>query len=185
MKFNLRKIRFDIYRRFRPLRREKHSIKDSGVDATSGNHTITCVSPVVDVEQPIPRVVDSSFTIVKVNVTNGCNDNETSTDSMDLAGTIIEKMILPYPHIKLRPEEVKFHCQTCIKAHEVTYSMVTTVIDSWEKDLKSIPDWDRIGGELLLRKYVFVYPISFMPILHGNNQRFFCYSILMLCQQTV
>jgi hypothetical protein len=52
----------------------------------------------------------------------------------------------------LRPEEEKFNCQTRIQASEVKYSMVTTVTESWEQDLKTIPNWERIGGEILLRK---------------------------------
>jgi hypothetical protein len=60
---------------------------------------------------------------------------------------------LPYAkYVTLSPEEMKFNCQKRVMAHEVKFSMVTTVINSWEKDLKTIPEWDRIGGELLLRK---------------------------------
>jgi hypothetical protein len=54
------------------------------------------------------------------------------------------------------PEQQQFHCRTRILASEVQYSMVITVTKSWDQDLKTIPYWDRIGGELLLRKYVCV-----------------------------
>jgi hypothetical protein len=57
-------------------------------------------------------------------------------------------------------EEEKFNCQFRIPACDVKYSMVTTVTKSWDQDLKTIPNWDRIGGEILLRKYV-----------HGSEQR--------------
>ena len=55
----------------------------------------------------------------------------------------------------LRPDEIIFNCQTQIPASDVKYSMVLTVTASWDHDLKTIPHWDRIGGEILLRKYVF------------------------------
>jgi hypothetical protein len=56
--------------------------------------------------------------------------------------------------VVLCPEQEPFHCCTRILASEVQYSMVITVTTSWDQDLKTIPYWDRIGGELLLRKYV-------------------------------
>jgi hypothetical protein len=60
---------------------------------------------------------------------------------------------LPYPNVVLRPDEMKFHCQTCIQAQDLTYSMVQTMVDSWETNVKCIPHWQRIAAEFLLRKY--------------------------------
>lgn len=80
----------------------------------------------------------------------------TSTPSLSSSSseheTIETGPTLLYP-LKTKAEE-QFNCQFRIPASDVKYSMVTTVTKSWDQDLKTIPNWDRIGGELLLRKYV-------------------------------
>ena len=88
---------------------------------------------------------------------------DSSTDASDYAvketptaaaaAAAVTAQALPYAqYVTLSPEEMKFHCQVRVMAHEVKYSMVTTVTNSWEQDLKVIPGWETIGGELLLRK---------------------------------
>ena len=76
-----------------------------------------------------------------------------SLSSINSIPAVPASQLLPYAqYVTLSPEEVKFNCQTRVMAHEVQFSMVTTVVNSWERDLKTIPNWDKIGGELLLRK---------------------------------
>ncbi len=76
-----------------------------------------------------------------------------SSSSIDSAPAVSKSQLLPHAqYVTLSPEEVKFNCQTRVMAHDVKYFMVTTVVNSWEQDLKTIPNWDKIGGELLLRK---------------------------------
>ena len=48
--------------------------------------------------------------------------------------------------------QAKFQCKTRIPASDISYKMVKTVVNSWENDLKNIPKWKEIGGEILLRK---------------------------------
>ena len=102
-----------------------------------------------EIEEPLSLSSSSS---------NTASVDDTETNAIALAGVVaanVPTQELPYAqYVTLTPEERKFHCQVRVMAHEVKYSMVTTVINSWEQDLKTIPDWDKIGGELLLRKYV-------------------------------
>lgn len=46
----------------------------------------------------------------------------------------------------------RFDCRTRIPASQVSFDLVLKVIHSWEKDLKAVPNWQKVGGELLLRK---------------------------------
>jgi hemoglobin-like flavoprotein len=46
----------------------------------------------------------------------------------------------------------RFDCSIQTMASDVSFEMVTKCIDSWERDLKAVPGWKEIGGELLLRK---------------------------------
>jgi hypothetical protein len=47
-----------------------------------------------------------------------------------------------------------FSCEERIFAYDVNYAMVTVVTNAWNRDVKTIPNWDSISGEILLRKYV-------------------------------
>ena len=99
-----------------------------------------------DVGEPLSA--SSSHTVASDHAAGGA---VTSTAAAVAAAVAVQA--LPYAqYVTLSPEEMKFHCQVRVMAHEVKYSMVTTVINSWEKDLKVIPGWETIGGELLLRK---------------------------------
>jgi hypothetical protein len=70
-----------------------------------------------------------------------------------VAATAESPQSLPYAqYVKLSPEEMKFNCQVRVMAREVTFPMVTIIINSWEQDLKAIPRWETICGELLFRK---------------------------------
>ena len=87
------------------------------------------------------------------NVEGPMSVMSSSSSSIYSVPAVPESQLLPYAqYVTLSPEEVKFNCQTRVMAHEVKYSMVTTVVNSWERDLKTIPNWDKIGGEILLRK---------------------------------
>ena len=100
-----------------------------------------------DVEEPLSLSSSSSRN------TNILDDSENAVVAAGIAAAVVPTQELPYAqYVTLSPEEKKFHCQIRVPAHAVKYSMVTTVINSWEQDLKIIPDWDKIGGELLLRK---------------------------------
>jgi hypothetical protein len=100
-----------------------------------------------DEEEPLSLSSSSS------SKTNTIDDSE--NNAIALAAAAVQAQELPYAkYVNLTPEERKFHCQIRVMAHEVKYAMVTTVVNSWEQDLKIIPDWEKIGGELLLRKYV-------------------------------
>jgi hemoglobin-like flavoprotein len=58
---------------------------------------------------------------------------------------------LPYAkYVNLTPEQRKFHCQTPVIAHDIKFSMVSTITNCWEQDLKIIPNWDKIGGDCSL-----------------------------------
>jgi hypothetical protein len=115
-----------------------------------------------DVEEPLSLSSSSS------RHTNTMDDLE--NNAIVLAGkaaAAVPTQELPYAqYVTLTPEEKKFHCQIRVMAHEVKYSMVTTVINSWEQDLKIIPDWDKIGGELLLRKYVEIVEEHVYMVMH-------------------
>ena len=103
-----------------------------------------------DVEGPLSLSTSSSRN----------SNTETSSDRATVATTtaaVVSVESLPYAqYVTLSPEEMKFNCQVRVMAHEVKFSIVTTVITSWEHDLKVIPGWETIVGELLLRKYVAV-----------------------------
>jgi hemoglobin-like flavoprotein len=46
----------------------------------------------------------------------------------------------------------KIDCSKHVPASAITFSMVTTVISSWEHSVKRIPKWEHVFGEIFLRK---------------------------------
>jgi hypothetical protein len=116
-----------------------------------------------NVNNTITTTLDNVQTTI-IPITVGTNNTTKTNDS------IPDVITLPPPNknVILRPDEMKFHCQVRIMAHDVKYSMVTKVLNSWENDLKVIPKWETIGGELLLRKYVLHYFVDLIMY-------FFCF----------
>jgi hypothetical protein len=128
----------------------RRSAIDKVMKSETTSRTRSKTSKVNDREQPQDEPVLSSLSAHSTSSGDGsCTNNKNTTN---ISAPTETQMKLPYANVVLRPEEMKFHCQIRIMAYEVKYSMVTTVINSWEHDLKTIPNWDRIGGELLLRK---------------------------------
>jgi hypothetical protein len=91
------------------------------------------------------------------------SDSSSSSVCADIIDPISSRPLLYQLSSK---EEEKFNCQFRIPACDVKYSMVTTVTKSWDQDLKTIPNWDRIGGEILLRKYVRKYSKRHLKCLY-------------------
>ena len=103
--------------------------------------------------------IQRSNTLNKCKVLDCTDDGHNSVISDDLDHPVEQQEEVVCQNIPtykggLRPEEEPFNCQIEIPACAVKYSMVLTVTESWDRDLKKIPNWDRIGGEILLRKYV-------------------------------
>jgi hypothetical protein len=93
----------------------------------------------------------------KVDISKPEQAQSISPSSNSSSSSICAEIIDPFAPrpllYKLRgKEEEKFNCQFRIPACDVKYAMVLTVTKSWDQDLKIIPDWERIGGEILLRK---------------------------------
>jgi hypothetical protein len=95
---------------------------------------------------------DNAENIIATTCTT--EEHTRNIDDRNVNESVPDVITLPPPitSVTLRPEEMKFHCQVRIMAKDVKYSMVTKVLNSWENDLKVIPKWETIGGELLLRK---------------------------------
>jgi hypothetical protein len=96
-----------------------------------------------------------------------------STSDESLKDSELKKILEPAPtaaSLMLRLDASMFSCEERIFAYDVNYAMVTVVTNAWNRDVKTIPNWDSISGEILLRKYVIKrQPCYFCEIVSDNR----------------
>ena len=115
------------------IKKKKKKTKKSTTAATT-------IPTTQDVEEPMSISSSSS---------HHTNNNDLPENNVivlaGVAAAAVSAQELPYAqYVTLSSEEKKFHCQKRVMAHEVKYTMVMTVVNSWEQDLKTIPEWDKI-----------------------------------------
>jgi Globin len=92
-----------------------------------------------------PARLQKSDKVVRTETNNGTKDVVLKSDE-----TVRKETKNRVKNIVKKPVS-KIDCSKEVKVNEIDYRMVSTVIESWDRKIKNIPDWSHAVGDRFLR----------------------------------